>query len=93
MNPNIRIISVATRDGFNLTEQAAIKPISQRKAQEAIREYVATETLCVPKPMATRRYFPRIPADIMPLIELIAVTAAGFVVTYVLMLISKAVLS
>lgn len=89
MNPNIRI----TRDGFNLTEPAAIKPISQRKAQDAIREYVATETLCDPKPMATRRYFPRIAPDIMPLVELIAVTAAGFIGAYVVMLIIKAVLS
>ena len=93
MNPNIRIISVATSDGFILTEVPADRPLSQRKAQKAIHEYVATETLCDPKPMATRRYFPRITPDIMPLVELIAVTAAGFIGAYVVMLIIKAVLS
>ena len=90
MSPNI---SDAASDGFILTEQAADNPISQRKAQAAIHEYVATEELCDPKPMATRRYFPRFSLDIMPLIELIAVTAAGFMGAYVMMLIIKAVLS
>lgn len=69
------------------------RPLSQRKAQAAIREYVATETLRDPKPMATRRYFPRFSLDIMPLIELIAVTAAGFMGAYVITLILKGVLS
>ena len=94
MNPNIRIISVATRDGFNLTEPAADRPLSQRKAQKAIHDYLATEKHGIePKHIAVRRFFPRFSPDIMPLIELIAVTAAGFVGAYVIMLIIKAVLS
>lgn len=89
MSPNI---SDAASDGFILTEQAADNPISQRKAQAAIREYVAVSTQET-RQMATRRYFPRFSLDIMPLIELIAVTAAGFMGAYVMMLIIKAVLS
>lgn len=87
------IVSVATRDGFILTEAPAERPISQRKAKAAIREYVATEELCDPKPMATRRFFPRIAPDIMPLIELIVLIAAGFLGAYVITLILKGVLS
>ena len=93
MNPNIRIIPVATRDGFILTEAPAEQPLSQRKAKAAIHEYVATETLCDPRPMATRRYFPRFSTEIMPLVELIALMAAGFLGAYVITLILKGVLS
>ena len=92
-NNHVKPIPVATRDGFILTEAPAERPISQRKAKAAIREYVATEELCDPKPMATRRFFPRIAPDIMPLIELIAVAVAGGFAAYIAALALKAVLS
>lgn len=90
----VKPVSVETSDGFNLTEPPADRPLSQRKAQKAIHDYLATEKHGIePKHIAIRRFFPRIPADIMPLVELIVLMAAGFLGAYVIMLILKGVLS